>query len=162
MKIRAAAVNALAKKTAEELVRVSKSPKHPLHKEFLWSNQAKAASLWRLDKAREIIASVRVVVSTSTQRITSVAYVRDPRSPPNKQGFVSVVKLRGDRDYAQEALDLEVIRVKADLERAREFAAAVDLIEEFEAALASITRLHSSGRSRKGPPAQRLEVIAAE
>ena len=102
-----------------------------------------------------MIASVRLVFRTSKQVIKSVAYVRDPRLPPNQPGFVSVVKLRDDRDYAQECLDAEVTRIQALLERARELATILDLREELETALKSILVLHS--RSRRGPAGMAYE-----
>lgn len=151
MKIKRAAVEALKVVTAEELVRVSRSPKHPLHKEFLWDDLNKAAYKWQLDKAREIISSVRVIFTRKDVKISSVAYVRDPRQASNKQGFVKVVDLIDDESYAQECLDAEVTRIKSLLERARELAAATGLVDELEFALQSIMRLHSSGRSRRGP-----------
>lgn len=155
MKTKAAVVAALEKAgkvTARRLVEASRSKKHPLHKEFKWgtSGTQKAAMLWRLDHAREVIASVRVVSKTTVHRVTSVAWVRDPDASPKEQGYVSIATLRDDRQYAERALDAEVDRIKSVLERAREFASVLDLSEELEVALRSIITLHS--RSRRGPP----------
>lgn len=140
--------------TPTRLVEAAKSKKHLLYKDFDWNDKT-AAHTARLAKAREIINSVRVVITTTTHKITSVGYVRDPQSAPGEQGYVSVATLRNDADYAREALDAEVERVKSHLERAREFATAVGLSGEMEIALASIMNLHS--RSRRGPPGQRID-----
>lgn len=117
------------------------------HGAFDWNVQSAAEKHWT-DTAMRIICSVRVTITTSTQKIRSVAYVHDPRTP--KGGYVSVATLRDDKAHAQEALDAEVSRVVSLLERARELAAALGLHEELEMAMRSAMALHS--RSRRGPP----------
>lgn len=150
LKIRAQCIAALEKNgrvTIDRLIDAARQKSHPLHNDFTW-NDKEAGIICRREQAREIIASVRVITKTTKMSISSVGYVRDPRVSGNKQGYVSVATLRDDKDYAQEALDQEVDRVKSLLDRAREFADIVGLREELETALQSIMRLHS--RSRRG------------
>lgn len=139
----------------ETLVRAARNPKHPLHHKFQW-NDAKAAHEQRIDTARAIITSVRVVITTSTQKIVSVGYVRDPALPSNQSGYVSVARLRTEADNAEDALLTEVTRVIAALERAKELAAALNLVAEFETAWSGALQLHA--RLRKG----RAKMAATE
>lgn len=141
----------------EMLVQASRNTKHPLHHRFLWGKdgEAKAAHLHRLDIARSIISSVRVVITTSTHKITSIGYVRDPALPPRESGYVSVARLRTEADNAEEAILFEVNRAVAALERARELAAALDLMVEFQAAWDGAQRLYT--RIRKGRAKQHTE-----
>ena len=155
LRVRILAIAALERSglvTADRTVEAARDKKHPLHNDFEWDDR-KAAHQSRLDKAREIIASVRLVVKTETQRITSIAYVRDPRAPPHAQGYVSTAVLRDDVSYAREALDAEISGVESRLRRARELAITVGLEDELEAALRAIMVLHS--RSALPPPKKR-------
>jgi hypothetical protein len=134
--------------TAERLVQAAKNARHVLHRDFTWDD-AIAGHKYRLEQAREIISSVRVQIVTSTQRITSVAYVRDPRAGPHQQGYVSVAQIRSERQLCEEVMLSEVTRVQAALERCREVAGALDLSDEVEAALSHALTLRS--RIRRGP-----------
>lgn len=137
MKIRAKAIKELENEhgrvTPEELVRAAARKAHPLHGDFIWDD-AVAAQRHRLDQARQIIASVRVIVTTETRKISSVGYVHDPEAG-QKQGYVSTARLRTEEEAAREALNAEIARVQNALERARELAAALNLEEDFRLAL---------------------------
>lgn len=152
-KIKAAALAAVEKKHGKLTPRLfwkeardKSGVAYSCHKLFDWNIKSAAERYWT-DRASEIIASVRVTITTTTQKIRSVAYVHDPRA--KGAGYISVATLRDDSIYAQEALDAEVTRVVSLLERARELAAAVGLVEELEMALRAAMKLHS--RSRRGP-----------
>jgi hypothetical protein len=129
--------------TPRRLVDAARNETHPLHKDFIWDDRT-AAEKHRLDRAREIIQSVRVIVTTDTQRISSVGYVRDPSVGPHAQGYVSVARLQTDSDMAYEALQHEAGRIAALVERARQFAVVVNLEDELEDILRSIARLRAS------------------
>jgi hypothetical protein len=158
MKIRMQAIKELEDRhgrvTAERLVQEARSKTHPLHKDFRWDDKD-AAYHDRLNTARQIISSVRVIITHSRKKISSVAYVRDPSLEPNEQGYVSVSKLRTERESALEAILSEVSRVQSILERAQELAFALDLQDEFAEALAAATTLKS--RLRRGPALEPLE-----
>lgn len=160
MKIKLAAVRALennrGRVTPEALVRASKKSTHPLHKEFLWGKEHIAAHKWRIEFAREIIASVRVSTTRADQTISTIGYIRDPEAKPNMQGYVSMPRLRTEQENAEEALLVEVARVQSCLERAREIAAFLELEPEFEAALLSALEL--TARMRRGPALRRVET----
>lgn len=80
---------------AEVVVKDATNPRSLLHKYFLWDN-TKAAHLYRLVSARQLIRDVRVVHRTMTRAYHVPVYVRDVRT----LGYVrvKVVKGRQDRD----------------------------------------------------------------
>jgi len=152
MKIRLAAIRAIederGRVTAENLLDVAQDVDHPLHDEFEWDND-KAGHQHRLHQARKLISSVRVIVVHETKRVSTVGYVHDPSIPPNEPGYISTTRLKTEFEAAQEAILVEITRVQAALERAREIASALDLISEFDDALRAMLELRS--RIRKGP-----------
>jgi|GEM_PF-3052225 hypothetical protein len=137
------------------LVREAQNPKHPLHHRFEWDDSI-AAHKHRLDIAQKIISSVRVVTTHGTIKISSVGYVRDPTLPPDVAGYVSVARLRTEREHAEETILYEVGQVVAHLERARELAFALDMAAEFDAAWSGAQQLQS--RLRKGAARGRAEI----
>lgn len=149
-KIRAQAIKALERPgrriTAEKVVEAARDPKHPLHRDFDWDD-SRAAHHYRLDQARAIIASVRVVITTSTKKLIAPAYVRDIEAAP-LQGYVATAVLKNEREAAEELLLYETARLQAQLERCREIAGALSLESELEAAIGAVFELRS--RLRRG------------
>lgn len=101
----------------------------PLHNEFEWDD-SKAGELHRLDQARTLIRSVKIVIVTETQTVKSVAYVRDPGVAVGEQGYRAIDNLRTEKGLAHEALVAEFVRVSSALRRARDLAAAFNLENE--------------------------------
>src|ERR1700722_6667454 len=64
--------------TPDIVVRDAQDSQSPLHGEFDWDDQS-AAGKQRIDTARRLIASVRIVTRTHRSTITSVCYVKDAR-----------------------------------------------------------------------------------
>lgn len=161
MKIRAAAIKELEDKygriTAERLVQAARDKKHPLHDDFEWDDK-KAAHEHRVHQAREIIASVRMIVTHSNKNVSCVGYVRDPEAPSDKQGYVSVNRLMTERESAVEAILAEVSRVQSILERAQELAFGLDVEDEFAAAMEATKTLKS--RLRRGQAQQEATIAA--
>lgn len=137
--------------TAKRLVDAARDKKHPLHADFIWDDK-KAAEMQRLECAREIIQSVRVIVTTETQRVSSIGYIRDPSAPPHAQGYISVARLQTDADMAYQALQQEANRIQSAVERARQFAVVVNLEGELEDILRSIARLRSAASPMMASP----------
>lgn len=125
--------------TPDMVVQDAKRKDSPLHACFEWDVKKAAAAYW-LDQARELITSVRVVVRTEHTNVSSVFYVRDP-SAGKEQGYVSVTKLRTDKDMAREALVSEFSRVADMLRRAREVAAVLECQGDVEDLLKSVIGL---------------------
>lgn len=126
--------------TPEMVVSDARDKNSPLHDYFLWDTKKAAYQYW-LDQARELIRSVRVEMRTETTTVTAVAYVRDPSIGHKDQGYVSVEKLRTDKDLARDALVQEFGRVGDMLRRARELAAALDAQGDVDDILERVTGL---------------------
>jgi hypothetical protein len=156
MKIRAAAIRALADQegriTAERVVDAARQQDHPLHHDFIWDD-VKAAHQHRLDQARRLIASVKVVMTVDHQKFSVVGYVRDPDASP-LQGYRAVAHVRTERDASVDVLLAEIERVKSILERAESIARALGLEGELQAALDATTSLLTSieTKSPRNPP----------
>lgn len=110
----------------EVLVEEARPVDHPLHCRFEWDD-AVGGQNNRVNQAREIIRGVKVRVVTETRRIESVYYVSDPRKEAAETGYVSLPRLRSERDLAIEAIAVEFERVEALLKRTRDLAIGVGL-----------------------------------
>lgn len=126
--------------TPEAVVEAARDPASPLHNAFTWDD-ATAAHEQRLHEARRLIRSVRVEVRTEARTVSTVYYVRDPTLPPEAQGYVSFPRLRTDTELAREALLQEFGRADAALRRARDLAAALQMQDEVDAIVTTVSAL---------------------
>lgn len=113
----------------------------PLHSLFTWDDTV-AAQAFREEQARHVIRSVRVVITTSAARISTVAYIRNPLRDGGAQGYTSCVDLREDQEGARMAMRYECRRVLAQLRRARHLALALEVVQEFDDLIERIEGLH--------------------
>lgn len=137
--------------TPNAVLEDAKDPDSPLHDSFEWDDE-KAAHAHRIEQARALITSVRVVQRTDKTAVRAVFYVRDPSAENDEQGYVSTSTLRSDQDMAREAVVAEFTRVADALRRAREIAKALDLGDEIEGLLRSVVDLRE--RIQPAPSAQ--------
>jgi hypothetical protein len=128
--------------TPDMVVEDAKKKSSPLHAEFEWDVRKAAAAHW-VDRAREIIASVTVVIRTNKVDVRSPAYVRDPSCASHEQGYVSVDRLRTDQDASRIALMAEFSRVGDYLRRARNLAVALELHEDVDRIISGVAALRS-------------------
>lgn len=140
-----ARINALAKQnggriTPELVMRDAEDPTSPLHDSFEWDDEI-AAYQHRLDQARTLIRSVRIVVTTDTTVIKSVAYIRDPDMGDDEQGYVSVEVLKRSKRKALEAVRYEAERAYAAMQRARDVAASLGIDDAVDAVIDEIEHL---------------------
>jgi len=126
--------------TPDAVVKAAQSPKSPLHRFFEWDN-TEAARKYRIEQARELIREVRIEMTVHEKTIQTVAYVRDPSAPPNRQGYRSVVKLADERTEAWTAVEAEFQRALGALRRARDIATALDFADEIDRLLTDLTNL---------------------
>lgn len=123
--------------TPEAVVEDAKQKDSPLHSMFEWDTKKAAYQHW-LDTARGLIRSVRVEVHVESRKVSTVAYVRDPKAPPERQGYVRTAALRSDTDLAREALEQEFQRITAAMHRARELSVYFGLKDELETMIATL------------------------
>lgn len=122
----------------DQVVESARHPLSPLHDYFEWDD-AKAGDAYRLQQARALIRSVRIEVRSGTSTVVAPLFVRNPDLPPKQQGYVTIARLVKSEDSARAAVLAEFGRVAAALERAKAVAAAVGLVEEIDALLASVS-----------------------
>lgn len=128
--------------TPAAVVEDAKDPASPLHACFQWDDE-KAAQAHRLDQARALITSIRIVQKTDRTAVRAVFYVRDPNAADDEQGYVSTTTLRSDTDSARAAIIAEFSRVADMLRRAREIAKALECEDDVETLLRSVVDLRS-------------------
>lgn len=106
-----------------------------LHPLFDW-DQAKAAHTAWLDHAREIIRTVKVVITTTTMTVAAPYYVRDP--DVRGAGYRSTMTLQRDPVSARQALTDELTRTAGNLIRAKHLAIALGCSEDFDELLEQV------------------------
>lgn len=122
----------------ELLVKQARHPKHPFHKSFVWSD-AKAAELQRLETARGIIKSFKLMVVIDDVRITAPFYVSDP-SVRDSAYIESTAVAKKDHTARVTLLD-ELSRIKSAIIRARSLAAVFKLSSHFERLLRAVVEV---------------------
>ena len=112
--------------SADEVVQAAKNPDSPLHAYFTWDD-AEAAHARRIDQARALIRSVRVVVSYEATTIAVPRYVRDVSQEEGSQGYVTSDQLMREPTNAKALLRYEFSRASAHLTRAVNIAKSIGL-----------------------------------
>ena len=120
--------------TPEMVIKAAKDPNNVLHHLFEWDN-SKAGNAHRVDQARQIITSVKINIVTESRTISAVSYVRDPRLSNDQQGYISVAKLKTDKDLAKDSIRYEFQRAYAHLHRAKTHAEILGMEDEVSALL---------------------------
>lgn len=126
--------------TAEAVLEDAKHKASPLHDYFDWDVQKAAHQHW-VEQARQLIRSVRVVITTETRTVSTVAYVRDPTLGGEVQGYRLTTGVRTDADLSRDVLVDELDRVVSALKRTEDLADAFGLAEEVHGLLADVERL---------------------
>lgn len=126
--------------TPQTVLEDAQDPASPLHEHFEWDD-TKAAQAYRIDQARELIRSVRLVITNTESVVRTVAYVRDPNRAAHDPGYVNTFRLRQSPDDARAALMAELARADAAMDRAIAVARSLGLereINEVRAALHAV------------------------
>jgi hypothetical protein len=116
------------KLTRQAVVKAAMKDKEgPLGRLFEWDVETAAMAHW-LERAQEVITRyVTVTVTTKSQVIRSVAYVRDPDAKSNESGYVALDQSAFDRRQATQILLNELERIKSGVERGRDIAGILDV-----------------------------------
>jgi hypothetical protein len=114
----------------DSVVSAARAPDSPLHSHFEWDD-TKAAAEHRLDQARGLIRTIKVVVTTNTFTAVAPAYIRDPRVSGKEQGYASLETLKDRTDNsAMDAIQGEFRRVVMAMQRLEGLAAAFGIGSE--------------------------------
>lgn len=127
--------------TPEAVLADAADPESVLHDCFEWDD-TKAAHQYRLDQARSLIR-IRMTVTVDEREIVAPSWVRNPDSLPSEQGYVSVARMRDDKDRARDVLLAEIDRAMAAFERARNIGAVLGLADEVEAMMGRLRSLRT-------------------
>lgn len=120
----------------------AKKPKSPLHNLYDWDIKRAAEQYW-LDRTREIIRTIQVVVHTDVITIEIPRYVRDPDAAVDEARYVETQSLRKDKGKARRLLTAEVERVLGVLQRSRKIAIGLGMVADFDDILERLTGLQS-------------------
>lgn len=120
--------------TPQAVVAAAKDPTNPLHNYFEWRDDI-AAEAFRIDQARTLIRSVKVNFSVDNRVVSTVYYVRNPDQPGDEAGYISLPRLRTDKELAHRALVDEFSRAAAILKRARNLAQVLSVEPQLDEAL---------------------------
>jgi hypothetical protein len=139
--------------TPSRVVEDAKRPESPLHKLFDWDVQKAAEQFW-LDRARDVIRAVKVVITTDTITVRSPYYVPDPSKNGKEQGYTNLDALREDPSFARQALMAECERASGVMRRARVIALALGMTDKVDAIMMHLAGLRSTVASEEGvtPP----------
>jgi hypothetical protein len=137
--------------TPEAVVEDAKAKTSPLHGYFTWDVKKAAYAHW-LEQARSLIRSVRYEHRTETRVISAVAYVRNPESNADEQGYVHTEKLRDDIELSREAVAYEFARAAAALTRAREIAVVLGISEDIDLLIDGVNALRRPLLVRRSQP----------
>ncbi len=120
----------------DAVVEAARDPSHPFHDTFLWDD-SRAAQAYRLDQARELIRSVRVVFEVKERTIKSVYYVSNPDRPEGGE-YIAVPKVRTNSQLAAGVVADELRRAAAAIARARDVAASLGFEIDFDSLLLQV------------------------
>lgn len=126
--------------TPQAVVEEAKREDSPLHELFEW-DQRRGHEIYLVNRAREVIRSVRIVVKREDVVFRAPVFVRDPSCAPRQSGYVSVKALRSDTDLARERVVAEFAAAAAALRRAKAIAAALDVGDEIDGVLIDLDRV---------------------
>ncbi len=129
--------------TPQTVLDDAQDPASPLHEHFEWDD-TKAAQAYRLDQARQLIRSVRLVITNTESVVRTVAYVRDPNRAAHDPGYVNTFRLRQSPDDARAALMAELARADAAMQRARAVARSLGLESEIDTVRASLNAIREA------------------
>lgn len=93
--------------TAKNVLADARDPSSPLHGYFEWDDR-KAANAARLDRARYLIRSVRIVVQSDGQKepvkVRAFVHVAEPVRGTPEPGYVGTVKALTDVEHRREVV----------------------------------------------------------
>lgn len=130
--------------TPSSVVEDAKRNNSPLHDLFQW-NTKRAAEIYWLHRARQIIGAVTVVVTNNQTTIKAPMYVRDPEA--TGEGYRSVAALRGDPVNARESLIYTLEIAAGHLRRALDLAEPLGLTSEIDQLIAQVAGVQRVLRS---------------
>lgn len=122
----------------EIVVNDARNPSSPLHDMFEWDVDKAAYSHW-IERAREILRTVKVKVTIEERTLTVPKYVHDPYAK-NEQGYEDVLVIRNSKQWSSDAVDLEIARLRAAIKKAHDMAVLYGYEDRFFDVMNEIVR----------------------
>ena len=126
--------------TPESVVEAARDASSPLHEHFNWNNES-AAHSHRIEQARRLIRSIRVVIVEDAVRIVAPKYVRDVTAEPTDQGYRSLPAIARDPETQRPTLEYYFRQARSNLARAVNIAEALGFGDDCKNVMASIDKL---------------------
>lgn len=122
--------------TAKAVFEAARSANSILHGEFEWDGNAAIVALG-MQRAAELIRTVRIEVVVDTHKIVAPYYVNDPRD--DKTGvYRPLISIKNEETIKHGVLINEISRIESAINRARAIVGVLDIQPEFEKMLASV------------------------
>ena len=112
--------------TPDQVVEAARNPRSPLHGRFEWDDSA-AAAKWRIEQARELIRTIKVVITIEDREIRVPRYTRDQAAEGDEQGYSSLERTLAEPANAANLISYEFGRSITCLNRAADIAEAMNL-----------------------------------
>jgi hypothetical protein len=128
----------------DQVIAEAKKKSSPLHDLFEWDLEKAAYTAW-VERARDLIQVARVERwnESTHSYVKTVAFVRDPRVPTTKQGYVLTERARTQPQLAHAVLVNEVKQIKALVERLIGLASYFGMETEAAALLKCVNKFSS-------------------
>lgn len=115
-----------------DVVEAARDTDSPLHSSFEWDD-TEAAQKYRLNQARSLIRTVKLMVTVREVPVSVPYYVRDPEADAKQAGYRTVISLRSEEDVARAAIIDAMKRVSNAVRHAKELAAVLGVVADLEA-----------------------------
>lgn len=122
--------------TTRGVFEAAKNANNILHNEFVWDGQ-KAVEELGLQRAAELIRTVRIRVVVDSRKIIAPYYVNNPRD--DKAGeYLPVSSIKSDETAKHGVLLSEISRIESGIRRGMAIAGALEIEQEFETMMQSV------------------------
>lgn len=122
--------------TSKAVFEAARSPNSILHHEFEWDGD-KAIVALGMQRAAELIRSVRVEIVVQSHKIVAPYYVNDPRDSQTGV-YQPLATVKNDETMKRGVLINEISRIEAAIKRASAISGVLDLSSEFEQMMTAV------------------------
>lgn len=127
----------------ERVIEAARNPKSPLHDEFEWDLHKAAHEHW-IERARQLIREVKLVVVVNDRRLVCPMYVSDPMA--SESSYIKTQDTAENGALAERVMLAELDRIESAINRARSVSAVLGLDEQLERMLQGVITLRQSLR----------------
>lgn len=122
--------------TSRGVFEAARSENNILHHEFEW-NGDKAIEALGLQRAAELIRTVRIKVVVESRKIISPFYVNNPRDDKTGE-YLPITSVKSDETVKHGVLLAEISRIESAVRRGMAIAGMLEIEREFEAMMQSV------------------------